>query len=236
MKRDSDYIKIILFMLAVLLLSVVALWCAFGGDGPEVIGAELVRVSAPVDTYEDDVNVRREGTPIPQSPAATAPFTQGSLEKRDDVVAAEIASVSAAAPEVVAVDVYELMWRTPLRTEVQMMIEDVCAARDVDVRVVLAIIEVESEFDERAVGDSCQSYGLMQVQPRWHGERMLRLGATDLLDGVQNVLVGIDYLDELLDRYGGDYYKAVTAYNKGHWPGYVTSYAYKVMAIAGEVR
>ena len=227
MRKDSDYLKIILFMFAVLLLSVVTLWCAFGGERGALDVAPyestvLVRISAPADTYEGDMNVRREGTAGGASPSPT--------------VTAEIPSVIAAAPETVAVDVYELVWRTPLRTEVQMMIEDVCAARDVDVRVVLAIIEVESGFDERAVGDNGESYGLMQVRPDSHSDRMARLGVTDLLDGAQNVLVGIDYLDELLDRYGGDYYKAVTAYNKGHYPGYVTSYVHKVMAIAGEVR
>ncbi len=211
------------FMILVLLLMTVVAMCAFGGDGgqsgtpvPYEGGTALVRIIAPVDTYEDDVNVRRE-------------VERDFLEARE-----EIASVSAAAPETVAVDMYELMFRTPLRTEVQMMIEDVCAARGVDVRVVLAIIEVESGFDENAIGDRCQSYGLMQVQPRWHGERMARLGVQNLLDGVQNVLVGVDFLDELLDRYGGDYYKALTAYNAGHYRGVVSAYANKVMAIAGE--
>ena len=225
MKRDI--IICFTFMVIVLLLVTVVAMCSFGGrDAEDVVpyegGAALVRIIAPVDTYEDDVNVRREVERV-RTVEDACPYTE-----------AEIGSVIAAAPETVAVNVYDYLDSAPLRTEVLMMIEDVCAARGVDVRVVLAIIEVESRFDESAIGDRCQSFGLMQVQPRWHGERMARLGVTDLLDGVQNVLVGVDYLDELLDRYGGDYYKALTAYNAGHYRGCVTPYAYKVMAIAGK--
>ena len=119
----------------------------------------------------------------------------------------------------------EIMWDLPIRADVQLEIEAMCADRDIDTAVVVAMIWHESRYDEKAIGDNGKSFGLMQIQPRWHEERINRLGVTDLLDGAQNVIVGIDFLDELLDRYNGDYGAALTAYNQGHFYGTVSRYA-----------
>ena len=54
----------------------------------------------------------------------------------------------------------------------------------------------------------------MQVQRKHHEKRMERLGCTDLFDPYKNVLVGIDYLSELLTKYG-DMEMALIAYNAG---------------------
>ena len=43
--------------------------------------------------------------------------------------------------------------------------------------------------------------GYMQVNPKWHKERMDKLGVTDLYDGYSNILVGTDYLVELCEKY-----------------------------------
>ena len=54
----------------------------------------------------------------------------------------------------------------------------------------------------------------MQIQPKWHGERMARLGVTDLMDPYQNVLTGCDILAEKLAEYG-NLHDALSAYNAG---------------------
>jgi hypothetical protein len=77
------------------------------------------------------------------------------------------------------------------------------------------MIEKESEYDNTAVGDNGDSEGLMQVQRKNHEERMARLGCTDLFDPYKNVLVGVDYLAELLAQYDGNIVTALTAYNAG---------------------
>ena len=69
-------------------------------------------------------------------------------------------------------------------------------------QIVKALIEEESEWVASAEGDNGQSIGLMQIQPRWHKERMKRLGITNLYDPEQNVTVGCDILSELLNKYG----------------------------------
>lgn len=133
-------------------------------------------------------------------------------------------------------DALEIMSNLPLRAEVQLEIEAMCADRDVNPAVVVAMIYHESRYDESKVGDNGAAFGLMQVRFDCHYDRMKRLGVTDLLDGVQNVIVGIDYLDEMLHKYGGDYAVALTAYNRGHYSGYVNNYARAVLATAEEFR
>ena len=102
----------------------------------------------------------------------------------------------------------------PLEDGFQDYITGLCKSYGVSVPLVLAIIARESDFDAKLVDDNGQSFGLMQIQPQWHRERMKRLGVVDLLDPAQNVQVGIDYLSELLDLGKGEEY-AVMFYNGG---------------------
>ena len=69
----------------------------------------------------------------------------------------------------------------------------------------------------------------MQIQPRWHIERMDRLGVEDLLNPYQNISVGVDILAECIDRYDGDIGAALTAYNRGSYQGKVSEYAEDVL-------
>lgn len=90
-----------------------------------------------------------------------------------------------------------------------------CKKRGLDYRVVYAVIEVESRWQADLVGDQGESFGLGQVQPKWHSDRMAKLGVTDLLNPYDNVLVMIDLLDELYDKYG-NYENTLSVYNSGN--------------------
>ena len=65
--------------------------------------------------------------------------------------------------------------------------------------LLMAVIEKESSGMSNATNGGC--VGLMQVSARWHQERMLRLGATDLYCERDNILVAADYLSELFQKY-----------------------------------
>lgn len=123
----------------------------------------------------------------------------------------------------------------PLEEEVQEHIFAVCEEKGIEPEVIFAMIWRESRYDAYAVGDNGRASGLMQIHKRWHSERMERLGVTDLLDPIQNVTVGIDYLDELYRKYG-DISHAIVSYNKGHYAGTITSYAKDVLAEAERLR
>ena len=78
-------------------------------------------------------------------------------------------------------------------------IEDVCLEYNICPELIEAIIERESSWIPDAENGDC--IGLMQVSERWHRDRMERLGAEDLKDPYDNILVGVDYLAELFDKY-----------------------------------
>lgn len=102
----------------------------------------------------------------------------------------------------------------PLSKDLQNYIFKVCKSYDVDPSIIIAMIWKESTYRVDVMGDNGNAYGLMQIQPRWHKERMKKLGVTDLLDPYQNVLVGIDYFAELYHK-KDSYTWALMAYNGG---------------------
>jgi len=91
--------------------------------------------------------------------------------------------------------------------------------------LILALIETESAYYNGA-RSRVGARGLMQVRPttgkyiaeelelEWEGIKTLH-------DPYKNVQLGVFYLAELLDRFGGDTDKALAAYNRG--PTYVAS-------------
>lgn len=89
-----------------------------------------------------------------------------------------------------------------------------CKAYDVPYELVIAIIERESGYVFDEIGDDGQSKGYMQVYEAYHIDRMDELNCTDLMNPYQNVTVGVDYLAELMERYGM-IQDALAAYNYG---------------------
>lgn len=95
-----------------------------------------------------------------------------------------------------------------------------------------AIIEAESSGNARAQNGGCK--GLMQMNVKYHGDRMERLGVTDIYDARGNILVAADYLAELFGEYG-DMGTVLMVYNgssnaleRGERADY-TEYAEKIM-------
>lgn len=104
----------------------------------------------------------------------------------------------------------------PLDYDTQALLRAACDESGVEYELALAVIWRETTF-RNVVGDNGNSFGYMQVQPRWHGDRMARLGVTDLMDPFSNFRVGCDYLAELLEKY--QLPVALTCYNTGK-PGH----------------
>ncbi len=83
---------------------------------------------------------------------------------------------------------------------------------DVDRELILAIVWKESRCDPNAAGSSGDS-GLMQIVPKWHGDRIEKLGVTDLFSPMQNMILGVDLLVDLGAK--NDLRKALATYNGG---------------------
>lgn len=114
----------------------------------------------------------------------------------------------------------------PLDKDTQVLLYEACGETGVPFELALAVIWKETRFQNLS-GDGGSSAGYMQVQERWHKDRMERLGVTDLADPYGNFLVGCDYLTEMLDKERGIEW-ALMAYNGG--PSYANN-----MAKAGKV-
>ena len=128
-----------------------------------------------------------------------------------------------------------ILYDIPLDEELQIHIIETAEEYGIDPAIIFAMAYRESSYNPNIIGDGGNSFGLMQVQPRWHSERMERLDCLDLLDPVQNVTVAIDYLSEMLDWYDGDIAKALVAYNQGSYKGTITNYAKAVLEMAEEL-
>lgn len=115
-------------------------------------------------------------------------------------------------------------YSVPLDEDLQDHIFALCESRGIDPAIVIAMIGKESTYNKDAVGDSGNSQGLMQIQPRFHMARIEKLGVTNLFDPYQNVEVGIDLLDELYSK-GKSIEWTLMAYNGG------ASYANEKMAL-----
>lgn len=108
-----------------------------------------------------------------------------------------------------------VLYDVPLSEDLQIYIVNLCEEHHIDPTIILAMIERETQFNADLIGDNGNSYGLLQIQPRWHSARMDKLGVTDLLDPYQNVAVAVDYLAELVVKYDGNIEMALVAYNAG---------------------
>jgi len=89
----------------------------------------------------------------------------------------------------------------------------------VDPYLAAAIIREESQYDEKAVS-VVGAVGLMQLMPVTANAVAQRygfptVGREELFDQETNIRLGVRYLGQLLDQYGGNLAHAVAAYNAG---------------------
>lgn len=92
-----------------------------------------------------------------------------------------------------------MAWTIAFKAELIPYIEMVCEQYSIAPELVEAMIETESSWNPDAENGTCK--GLMQISEIWHEDRMKRLGVMDIFDPQENILVGVDYLSELFQRY-----------------------------------
>ena len=163
--------------------------------------------------------------------AAYEPTTLATVEETTEYIT-EPTQEETIATE--ATEPITVLYDVPLDYELQLHIISEAVEHNIDPAIIIAMAYKESRYKADAIGDNGNSYGLMQIQPKWHSKRMQKLGCTDLLDPYQNVTVAVDYLCELLNRYGS-IDKALVGYNQGSYKGTITKYAKSVMAKAEEL-
>ena len=131
------------------------------------------------------------------------------------------------------------LWDVPLEEELQIYINVICRNSPIAPETIVAMCEKESQYNTAAVGDNGNSIGLLQIQPRYHQERMERLNCPDLCNPYDNVTVALDILEELWFKYG-KIEMVLMAYNGGcayaEEQQWVSQYALDVMNRTRELK
>lgn len=127
--------------------------------------------------------------------------------------------------------------RIPLDETTQAEVCYAAQLAEIDPYLAFAVIWQETNF-QNVIGDGGDSLGYMQVQPKWHEDRMERLGCDDLMMPYENFIVGCDFLGELLASHSLE--NALTYYNAGYYGcnGYALRVIdkYSILINGGDVR
>jgi soluble lytic murein transglycosylase len=99
------------------------------------------------------------------------------------------------------------------------MIQQKAQERELDPYLILALIRQESLFDPQARSPAA-ALGLMQLLPSTASRVAKQIGVSppsneQLFQPEINLVLGTQYLKDLLQRYSNDWFKAVAAYNAG---------------------
>lgn len=113
----------------------------------------------------------------------------------------------------------------------------------------LAVIAVESRFDRNSLS-SGGARGLMQLIPSYHEDRLIQFLEEDerysrdlFYEPLYNIMTGLDYLNERLEKTNGDVAYALMQYNQGPTSAYrayvqkhITSkYAKQIIELSDEL-
>lgn len=147
---------------------------------------------------------------VPDTPIVTAAVMSHYAPLETMVLAVPpVATPMAKKPEEEQPRIYD---NISLSEELQLLVWQACEETGCPYELALSVIYCESSY-RNVNGDNGKSIGYMQVQPRWHQERMEKLGVTDLSDPLSNFRVGCDLLAELLDKHSVE--DALSVYNTG---------------------
>lgn len=99
------------------------------------------------------------------------------------------------------------------RTDVKRMVLEEAANSRVPPALAMAVAKVESDFLPAALS-TAGARGVMQIMPKTaHG--VFGVGADELWDPRLNIRLGLDFLEQLYDQYGGQWELALSHYNGG---------------------
>lgn len=236
--KNKKSIKQLAEALACGFIAVALFLCAFtlseSKEGKQGAGAETA-------AENHIASVGKMPASIPAEIVDTAPVAKADPEKSPEPMPEtkpEPEATPAPAAETVA------FYSVPLDHDLQLFIIGLCEEKHIAPTVIFGMIETESSFNAAAIGDGGAAFGLLQVHPQWHYERMNRLNCFNLLDPRQNVTVAVDYLSECIEYNGGNVEMGLVAYNAGQagaekgWFNngvYSSDYSRKVLTAAQEI-
>lgn len=159
------------------------------------------------------------------------------IEETAIMTPVETVSLMVSEPEIIEAEPIPIYYDVPLDDDLQDYIRELCEERNIDMRIILALIETESSFRADVISKG-GDYGLMQINSEYHEYFSEKYGVVDFLDPYENVYCGISIFAEHLDKYQ-DIHRALMAYNMGAtgakrvWDSGIhsTKYSEKILAI-----
>lgn len=98
-------------------------------------------------------------------------------------------------------------------------VDKYCSLYSIDPDLVYSVIKQESNFNDGSISTK-GAEGLMQIMPATAKEVAQNINSVDendfdLMDKETNINIGVKYLAYLIERYNGNIYIALAAYNAG---------------------
>ena len=141
--------------------------------------------------------------PAPTQPPKSAALPNGATAATSQTQhETSAAAVTAPAAETIVLPAASSVWDE--------MIHSTASRHQVDPKLVRAVVQVESNFNPRAVS-SRGAQGLMQLVP----STARRFGVRNVFDPKANLDAGVRYLKYLMGLFGGDLKLSLAAYNAG---------------------
>lgn len=115
----------------------------------------------------------------------------------------------------------------------RLALSEASASTKVDPLLMLAVIQVESGFRQKALNTtSGRSVGLTQVQVYWHRDKFR---TKDYFDVIENVHAGAEILAACQKKHRGNVERSLWCYN-GHQEDGITRYAKKVLVALSRLK
>lgn len=136
--------------------------------------------------------------------------------KVETVERVEIVEVPMYEAEALPADIEVKYYNIPLSHNLQKFIYEICADSECPISLILAVIEVESEFDQEIESDTGDR-GLMQINEINYDQLAEEYRSADMFNPYQNVFCGVKILSTYIEKYDGDFTKALMCYNLGEY-------------------
>jgi soluble lytic murein transglycosylase-like protein len=109
--------------------------------------------------------------------------------------------------------------------------------KNIHPELILAVIAVESSFKEKAKNGGAM--GLMQIIPRWHKQKIDKIGGTkQLYNPAKNIRVGTSIIKDYLESSSGNVRNALIRYNGSlsarAYASKILAHYRRMMAISGQ--
>lgn len=167
--------------------------------------------------------------PSPTIEPYEIPITIEELDESVDIV-----------EEVVSENVF-IPLSSNMDIELQEYVFEITENTNISPFIIIAMCEHESNCNPKAISNDGSCLGIMQIQPKWHAETLRKLNITDLLDGKQCILTGVDIIENIAES-NNDINYVLMCYNGGAQyankklkEGIVSDYAKSIIARAQEL-